>query len=38
MDSYPWVAAQARLLPELLAAIGVAAVAILVWLMEAKPF
>jgi uncharacterized membrane protein len=31
-------AAQARLQPELLATIGVVAIAILVWLMEAKPF
>lgn len=31
-------AAQARLRPELLATIGVAAIAVLVWLMEAKPF
>jgi hypothetical protein len=31
-------AAQARLRPDLLSIIGVAAVAILVWLMEAKPF
>jgi hypothetical protein len=31
-------AAQARLRPDLLAIIGVVAIAILVWLMEAKPF
>ena len=31
-------AAQARLRPDLLSIIGVAAIAILVWLMEAKPF
>jgi hypothetical protein len=31
-------AAQARLRPELLSAIGIAAIAVLVWLMEAKPF
>ena len=31
-------AAQAKLQPELLAIVGVAAIAILVWLMEAKPF
>jgi hypothetical protein len=31
-------AAQARLRPELVAAIGLAALAILVWLMEVKPF
>ena len=31
-------ASQARLRPELVAAIGVGAVAILVWLMELKPF
>ena len=30
--------AQARLRPELLGAVGVVAIAILVWLMEAKPF
>jgi hypothetical protein len=31
-------AAQAKLQPELLAIVGVAAIAILVWLMEVKPF
>jgi len=31
-------AAQARLRPELLSMIGVATIAVLVWLMEAKPF
>jgi len=31
-------AAQARLRPELLSALGVVAIAVLVWLMEAKPF
>lgn len=31
-------AAQARLRPELLSAIGIVAIAVLVWLMEAKPF
>jgi hypothetical protein len=31
-------AAQARLQPELLAVVGVVAIAILVWLMEVKPF
>jgi hypothetical protein len=31
-------AAQARLRPELLATVGVVAIAALVWLMEAKPF
>jgi hypothetical protein len=31
-------AAQARLRPELLTAIGIVAIAVLVWLMEAKPF
>jgi hypothetical protein len=31
-------AAQAKLRPELLAVLGIAAIAILVWLMEAKPF
>lgn len=31
-------AAQARLRPDLLSIIGIAAIAVLVWLMEAKPF
>lgn len=31
-------AAQARLRPDLLAIVGVAAIAVLVWLMESKPF
>jgi uncharacterized membrane protein len=31
-------AAQSRLRPELLASIGIVAIAVLVWLMEAKPF
>jgi hypothetical protein len=31
-------AAQARLRPDLLSVIGIVAVAVLVWLMEAKPF
>jgi len=31
-------AAQARLRPDLLSVIGIAAIAVLVWLMEAKPF
>lgn len=31
-------AAQARLQPELLAVVGIVAIAVLVWLMEAKPF
>lgn len=32
------VAAQARIRPEIVAAIGLGAIAILVWLMEVKPF
>jgi hypothetical protein len=32
------VAAQARLRPELVATVGLVAIAVLVWLMELKPF